>query len=158
MQLPLKQHLHLTVTGINGTQIVFTIRLWARSFWGDGWRGRNHFNSLTKQSETFNLTFSSLLSNCSCNFSTNFGQCVPTTATTCNCFSVDNKFLLRLKLCFKERIQINTSKHWFLFFYIWYAVPCVMAISIRVTVYFIIFSLIYKHNVNRKLNKIKRWK
>lgn len=57
-----------------------------------------------KKWKTFKHTFSSLLSNCSRNFSTNFGQCVPTTATTCTCFSVDRK-LVTLKLCFKELIE-----------------------------------------------------
>lgn len=57
-----------------------------------------------KKWKTFKHTFSSLLSNCSHNFSTNFGQCVPTTATTCTCFSVDRK-LVTLRLCFKELIE-----------------------------------------------------
>lgn len=58
-----------------------------------------------KKWKTFKHTLSSLLSSCSRNFSTNFGECVPTTASTCTCFSVDSKFLVTLKLCFKELIE-----------------------------------------------------
>ena len=117
-----------------------------------------------KQNEEFNLTFTSLLSNCSCNFSTNFGQCVPTTATTCTCCSVDNKFLLRLKLCFQERIKrhlLRPKKYKqilvsVLLYMIHVCCPRCYRNNRHSHCIFYYTLLIYKHNINRKSNKIKR--